>query len=292
MTTEQSTFINKLIQNKNKHECICELLDCSGNTYYHPYFDIEHYDNDTTIEFNIDTTLEFICHQFGVNRNDMALSSNIRENVKQSYHCVLFTKRAKGSDLKIWARKNKEELKKLSIDGGVYGTKMQKFRCLFGIKPDDNLSKGLIPLTQDVDKHIIQLNSHEQCNCILWEFIEHEKIPKKTKEEKIAHSVIDTIYELLKNKCNDTTSVYMPTYAASQEPNTFYFKANGERSCPSGKTHHHNNNFIVKFDDKTNKLIYICLAPTCEDNKVFTLATFNGTKVVNDYYFDDLGVKK
>ena len=103
--------------------------------------------------------------------------------------------------------------------------------------------------------------------------------------------MIDTIYELLKNKCNDTTSVYMPTYAASQEPNTFYFKANGERSCPSGKIHHHNNNFIVKFDDKTNKIIYICLAPTCEDNKVFTLATFNGTKVVNDYYFDDLGVK-
>ena len=78
MTTEKSTFINKLIQNKNKHECICELLDCSGNTYYHPYFDIEHYDNDTTIEFNIDTTLEFICHQFGVNRNDIALSSDIK----------------------------------------------------------------------------------------------------------------------------------------------------------------------------------------------------------------------
>ena len=92
MTTEKSTFINKLIQNENKHECICELLDCSGNTYYHPYFDIEHYDNDTTIEFNIDTIVEFIFEQFGGSRNDMALLSDIRENVKQSYHCVLFTK--------------------------------------------------------------------------------------------------------------------------------------------------------------------------------------------------------
>jgi hypothetical protein len=64
--------------------------------FYHPYFDIEHYEGDGTV-FDINETLKWIADQFGIDKEtDIALSSDNREGFKQSYHCVLFTKKVRG----------------------------------------------------------------------------------------------------------------------------------------------------------------------------------------------------
>jgi hypothetical protein len=185
----------------------------------------------------------------------------------------------------------------LCIDPGVYGNTLQKFRSSIWYqtidddKPIEQRSKGLIPISifDRLDRHIIQIDEND--DSIEWNYIEEVKVPKKTKEEKHQSLLLDLVHKILRDKIKDTTSVYAPTYAASQQPNTFYFRSNGDRPCPSGLKHTHNNNFIVKLDEETQKILYICLSPNCEDNKTHVIGMFNGTREVNEAFFENLGVK-
>ena len=78
----------------------------------------------------------------------------------------------------------KTKLVELCVDTGVYGNKMQKFRSLFGIKPEEgseHRSKGLIPIihVETIEKHVIQLDDNDIENCIEWCYHETEIIQKK-----------------------------------------------------------------------------------------------------------------
>lgn len=287
---------NKLISmietNRDKKECLCEYFELP-DIYVKPYFDrdivLQKEEEFKTFnnEEELQKTLQFISKLFQCDIQDISISTDnrfiskeenrkrkVKHYYKYSNRLIITNQKIQGKKLQKIVNQNKNEFKNHHLDTVPY-SKKQKIKTLYSKKNSCIHSTGLIPLnyTNDISKHIIQLNQQELQE--LQETLVDLK-PKKPKEQKqeIATTIeqgtnvietkkdkeiLDKVLDLL--QYHQITGI---TFQGFKNGNTILFRRTQTSKCFWGNEHSTQCMYIQFYKTITGYCFYgVCCGNEC-----------------------------